>query len=151
MKAFDRIENQWKEDSEAAFNIGFPHAAYTSSTALVALIHDDILYVANAGDSKAILVKGPKNSTENTQKAENSEKTEGKYTHQNVSTTFNCNKKHEQERIRKEHPGEKDAVYCVKGPTGPNCFVKGCLQPTKSFGDYRLKYHEFNFHTFVQD
>ena len=28
------------------------------------------------------------------------------------------------------------------------CYVKGGLQPTRSFGDFRLKMREFNFHNY---
>jgi len=42
-------------------------------------------------------------------------------------------------------PREKDIVVC-RSPT--SCYVKGGLQPTRAFGDLRLKKKEFNFHDF---
>ena len=35
--------------------------------------------------------------------------------------------------------------------TGQQCFVKGGLQPTRSFGDFRLKMREFNFHNYNEE
>ena len=39
----------------------------------------------------------------------------------------------------------------MKTPTGLECYVKGGLQPTRSFGDFRLKKPQFNFHNFTED
>lgn len=51
--------------------------------------------------------------------------------------------------MKKEHPGELDVYNCVKDSTsGLQCYVKGGLQPTRSFGDFRLKDRAFNFHEF---
>ena len=40
-----------------AFEAGYPQVAYMGSTALVALVHDNKLFVANAGHSKAVLLR----------------------------------------------------------------------------------------------
>lgn len=45
-------------------------------------------------------------------------------------------------------PKEKDIVHC-RSKTA--CYVKGGLMPTRSFGDFRLKHREFNFHQFGQE
>merc|ERR1711920_764227 len=48
----------------------------------------------------------------------------------------------EKQRLIADHPGEADAVHCVHG--GQYCYAKARLQPTRSFGDFYLKHHEFN-------
>ena len=53
--------------------------------------------------------------------------------------------------MKKQFPGERDIYHCTKQPTGIECFVKGGLQPTRSFGDFRLKHQEFNFHNFSEE
>ena len=55
---------------------------------MVALVIDDKLYVANCGDSKAVLIR-------------ESDSEEGKkYESINVSTTFNANKNYEKTRLK---------------------------------------------------
>ena len=74
-------------------------------------------------------------------------KTKDGYVRIKVSKTFNANKKYEQERLKKEHPGEEDIVICKRGGEGA-CYVKGGLMPSRAFGDLRLKHPEFNFHNY---
>lgn len=88
--------------------------------------------MANAGDSKAALLR--KNE-------------EGLYERVKISKTFNANKKYEQERLKKEFPKDKDIVVCKRGGAGA-CYVKGNLMPTRALGDLRLKHEEFNFHNY---
>ena len=128
-KAFDKMEQDLLAVAKAGFENGFPNAAYAGACALVAVVHNNKLYVANAGDSKAILLR---------QKCGNLEALK-------LSKTFNANKSYEQERLRSKFRGEKDIIRCR---AKDKCYVKGGLQPTRSFGDFRLKYREFNFHEF---
>lgn len=64
-----------------AFKFGFPKAAYVGSCAMVALVIDSKLYVANSGDSKAVLLRHDEES--------------GSLNPINVTTTYNANKKSE--------------------------------------------------------
>ena len=57
LNAFDRMELMWIEIAQKSFHGGFPKAAYVGSCALVTLVHNNKLYVANAGDSKAALLR----------------------------------------------------------------------------------------------
>lgn len=84
-KAFNKIEEDWYEVAKVAFDKGFPKSAYVGSCALVALVHDNKLYVANAGDCKAVLLR---------------KKDDGSYESIKLSKTFNANKKYEQERLK---------------------------------------------------
>lgn len=79
-KAFGRVEQDWIDLAKTAFDKGFPKVAYVGSCALVAVVKDNKLYIANAGDSKAVLLR---------------KKEDGSYTYIKASTTFNANKKYE--------------------------------------------------------
>lgn len=110
--------------------MGYPKVAYVGSCALVAIVKDNKLYVANAGDSKGVLLR---------------RKDDGSFEYIKVSKTFNANKSYEQERLKKQFKKEDDIVIC-KRDDNKACYVKGNLMPTRAFGDLRLKHAEFNFH-----
>eukprot|EP00347_Sterkiella_histriomuscorum_P014019 403362473 len=129
-QAFNRVENDWIECAKASFDRGFPQSAYVGSCALVAIVHDNKLYVANAGDSKGVLLRT---------------KPDGSFEPINISKTFNANKLYEQERLKAQFKNEKDIVRC-RNNDSKACYVKGGLMPTRSFGDLRLKKNEFNSH-----
>jgi len=78
-KAFDKVEDDMLTVAETGFRAGFPKTAYVGSCALVAIIHGNKLFVANAGDSKGIILR---------QNCENLEMVK-------VSKTFNANKDYE--------------------------------------------------------
>jgi pyruvate dehydrogenase phosphatase len=78
--AYDRVEKDWVTLAQQAFTMGYPKIAYVGSCALVTVVKDNKLYVANAGDSKAVLLR---------------KKDDGSYEHIKVSKTFNANKKYE--------------------------------------------------------
>jgi pyruvate dehydrogenase phosphatase len=63
-----------------AFDKGYPKIAYVGSCALIAVVKDNKLYVANAGDSKAVLLRKKNDNT---------------YERIKVSKTFNANKPYE--------------------------------------------------------
>lgn len=121
--AFNRVEQDWVETARAVFDKGYPKVAYVGSCALVAVVHDNKVYIANAGDSKGVILR--KNE-------------DGTYENINVSTTFNANKKYEQERLKKQFKDESDIIVCKK-PEEKACYVKGNLMPTRALGDLRLK------------
>jgi pyruvate dehydrogenase phosphatase len=56
-RAYNRVEEDWVKLTREAFDKGFPKVAYVGSCALVAVVKDNKLYVANAGDSKAVLLR----------------------------------------------------------------------------------------------
>jgi serine/threonine protein phosphatase PrpC len=56
-KAFDKIEDEFLNVAKFAFNAGFPKSAYVGSCALVAVVVDNKLYVANSGDCKGVLIR----------------------------------------------------------------------------------------------
>ena len=55
---------------------------------------------------------------------------------------MNADAQSEKDRLSALFPKEKDIYKCKRGDKV--CYVKGRLQPTRSFGDMTLKYAEFN-------
>ena len=107
-----------------------PEKMNMGTCALIAIILNNKLYIANLGDSKARMFS-IKNNTNN------------KYSVTKISNVFNARKKKEQEYLKKKFPNDKNIYICYeKEPK--ICYVKGMLQPTRSLGDFYLKYKEFN-------
>lgn len=57
INAFNKVEEDWLQVVKVSFEKGFPKSAYVGSCALVAVVHNNKLYVANAGDSKAVVLR----------------------------------------------------------------------------------------------
>lgn len=89
-EAFDRVEKEWYEIAKVGFENGFPKTAYVGACALIAVVHNNKLYVANSGDCKGVLLRKKDDSFESIK----------------ISTTFSANKKYEQDRLRKLFPKE---------------------------------------------
>ena len=96
------------------------------------MVHDNLLYVANLGDCKAKLFRKQ-------ERLNNSDELEETYIPIKLSITFNASKLYEQQRLREKF---KDPDIVVD--KGVACYVKGRLQPTRSLGDFYMKYKEFN-------
>uniref|UniRef100_K3WGS3 PPM-type phosphatase domain-containing protein n=1 Tax=Globisporangium ultimum (strain ATCC 200006 / CBS 805.95 / DAOM BR144) TaxID=431595 RepID=K3WGS3_GLOUD len=132
-RAFGRTDRELMVQVAPAFKLGFGAVARCGSCALFTLIHADTLHVANAGDIRAVLGKtDPANKS--------------KLLAVPLSNDQNAMVKVEQEKLKKEHPGEANAFTC-RHPE--SCYVKGALQPTRAFGDFSLKYPEFNGRPYV--
>ena len=78
-KSFAKLESEWVDFVSVGFTHGFAKTAYVGSCAIIAVVIDNKLYIANAGDSKAVLLR----------------QTNEMFEAVNVSTTFNANKKYE--------------------------------------------------------
>lgn len=130
INGFSKVEEEWIKIAQLSFHGGFPKAASVGSCGLVSIVHNNKLYVANAGDSKAVLLR---------------QKESGEFERVKISKTFNANKKYEQDRLKNQYPSEKDIVICRSKSA---CYVKGRLMPTKALGDLHLKLDEFNFHNY---
>lgn len=79
--SFDAFEQEWLDIARPSFKGGFPKAGYVGSCALVSIVHNNKLYVANAGDSKAALMRLTPDGSG--------------YERHKVSKTFNANKSYE--------------------------------------------------------
>lgn len=81
-----------------------------------------------------------------------------------MTNVHNVNNKDERRKIREAHPDEPDVVQCqnvwvsqITGETSPYlrddpewvedeacCYIKGCLQPSRTFGDFYMKKPEIS-------
>ena len=92
--------------------------AWSGSCAVMGMVDKDDLYVANTGDSRALLGKfDPKSS---------------KYIPVPMSLDQTAKSKDEYNRIVKEHPGEESTVVVRNR-------ILGGLMPSRAFGDARYK------------
>ncbi len=130
-KSFFEIEEQYKRNAAGPFANGVGSVAKVGSCAVVALVIDDHLSVANIGDCRAVL---------GSVRSDPSSKQERVYALQ-LTRDHNCREPVEFLKLANEHPGENDIVVCK---TSHACYVKGRLQLTRAFGDLYLKYKEFN-------
>jgi pyruvate dehydrogenase phosphatase len=126
---FEKVENEFKEYAWKLYSNGEGRVATVGSCAMVAVIYNDYLYIANLGDSKARLIRYDSKYKE--------------YYSEKLMHRHNSEKPREKEKLQKMFPNEKDIVIC-KRPNGTVCYVKGRLQPTRSLGDFHLKFPEFN-------
>jgi pyruvate dehydrogenase phosphatase len=117
------------------------------------------LVVANLGDCRAVLcslaadansvsssngISNNKNNDSNSNN-KNSNNSDGSLIPKIYATRLtrdhNCRELVEDLKLRHEHPGEADVVYCK---TSGACYVKRRLQLTRAFGDLYFKHREFN-------
>ena len=126
--AFLLADDRWFSLVEPAYKLGFTAPIKAGACAIAVLLNESEIVVASVGDCKCIIA------------------TNGSVKDLNIER--NANRDEEQARLRQQHPGEPDVVKCRKSWTDPlvpskkffsGCYVKGRLQPTKSFGDFHLK------------
>uniref|UniRef100_K3WGS4 PPM-type phosphatase domain-containing protein n=1 Tax=Globisporangium ultimum (strain ATCC 200006 / CBS 805.95 / DAOM BR144) TaxID=431595 RepID=K3WGS4_GLOUD len=132
-RAFGRTDREFMVQIAPAFHAGFGTVARCGSCALVALVREGTLHVANAGDSRAVLGRTDPSDDEKLLAVPLSKD-------QNAMAAF------EQAKLKLEHPSEPEPFVCR---TPNSCYVKNALQPTRAFGDFPLKYAEFNGPAYV--
>ena len=132
-ESYHRIETEFLKISFNERLKGNNNYSHLGSCALSAIIINKKMYIANLGDSKArVFFSEEKNFKNNSYL---------KYKVKKVSKVFNIRKKSEQKRMQKSYPNDKNIFKCYEDKA---CYVKGMLQPTRSLGDYTLKYLYFN-------
>ena len=131
-KAFDQVESEWYQKLKSAFDIGFGKASTVGSCALIVVVKGNKMYVANAGDWEAVLVR---------------KEDDGSLTPVRICRPFSWNDPEEQKRLKSEFPKDSDIVMCRSQDLW---YVKGALMPTRSIGDFRLKHPEMNYHNHDQ-
>lgn len=77
--------------------MGFPKAAYVGACALVSVVKGNKLYVAQAGDSEAVLIR---------------RKSEEEFESIQVCKAYSANDLDEQKRLKAKFPKEPDIVKC---------------------------------------
>jgi len=138
LSTYRDLEDGLFKRSTEALKFGVDCFARVGSCAITVAVTDSHLVVANSGDCRAVLGKRG-----------------GRI--QELSTVHNVNNPDERERLRQEHPDDPLAVKCTRvylDPTSKhmyrnempgllpheiNCYIKGMLQPSRSFGDFALK------------
>jgi pyruvate dehydrogenase phosphatase len=143
INAFIQVETQWITDVLAMENeLQQKKKATVGACALYALIKDNILYVANAGDCRAVMgkLRHPAKEPSAPPSLVPSPVAGSMNVYEAIPMSLDHNAREEREhaRLRKAHPGEdEDIVLCYHG--GQACYVKGRLQPSRAFGDIHLK------------
>ena len=132
-QSFDRIETEFLKISfnKKRNNANFMYS-YVGSCAIASIVINKKIFVANLGDSKARLFYLDKNKNKNTSLI---------YSVKKLSKVFNIRKSDEQKRMRKAFSKDRDIIKCYRHNA---CYVKGALQPTRSLGDFSLKYLFFD-------
>lgn len=133
-QAYERIEHEFLK---IAFNERLNHNylySQVGACAISAIIINKKIFVANLGDSKARLFYISNKRIKNKNDVEEIKV-------KKLSKVFNIRKKSEQIAYRAKFPKDKDIIQCYDSKA---CYVKGALQPTRTLGDYSLKYLYFN-------
>ena len=133
-QAYERIEHEFLK---IAFNERLNHNylySQVGACAISAIIINKKIFVANLGDSKARLFYISNKRIKNKNDVEEIKV-------KKLSKVFNIRKKSEQIAYRAKFPKDKDIIQCYDPKA---CYVKGALQPTRTLGDYSLKYLYFN-------
>ena len=133
-QAYARIEQEFLK---IAFNERLKNNyafSQVGTCALSVIIINQKIFVANLGDSKARLFYL---SHKYMKKRNNTDQMKVK----KLSKVFNIRKKEEQIYYKQKYPKDKDIIKCYNEKA---CYVKGALQPTRTLGDYTMKYLHFN-------
>ena len=117
-QAFLRVEREYLYQVKTAFELGFGAVARTGACAIMALVQDDKLYVANAGDCRAVLGRRRR-------WAWGGGGAEGVSEVIALSNDHNARELTEQAKLRKLHPHEGDVFTCKRSSA---CYAKGRLQ-----------------------
>ena len=140
-QAYDRIEQEFLK---IAFNERLKNNyeySHVGACALSVIIINQKIFVANLGDSKARLFYL---SHKYIKKRNETEQMKVK----KLSKVFNIRKKEEQIYYKQKFPKDKDIIKCYNEKA---CYVKGALQPTRTLGDYTMKYLHFNLDNINND
>lgn len=125
---FHEADQTWFNLVHPAYQLGFTAPIKVGACALAIVVDEKEITVASVGDCKCVLARDDGSSMD-------------------LNVERNINNEQEQERLRLLHPGEEDIVRCKRSwqdtvlmkTLYAGCYVKGRLQPTKSFGDFHLK------------
>ncbi len=120
--AFTSVENDLYNHAKNSYANGVPEFIFIGSCVLVIIVHNNKIYVANCGDSKAKLYNYDGYS----------------YNPIKISRTLNAGAKKEQTRLRSEYLDED--IFICKRSFSKACYVKGRLQPTRVFNILILEF-----------
>ncbi|KAJ7952788.1 Protein phosphatase 2C family protein [Quillaja saponaria] len=126
-KAFDATEEEFLDLVKRTW-IAQPRIASAGSCCLVGAISNDVLYVANLGDSRAVL--GRKASEP---------KVSSNVVALRLSNDHNVGLEEVRKEVKALHPDDADIVVYTRGVWR----IKGIIQVSRSIGDVYLKKPEF--------
>lgn len=118
-QAFLRVEREYLYQVKTAFDLGFGAVARTGACAIMALIRDNRLFVANAGDCRAVLGRRRRRGWVSGVGGEGATEAVA------LSNDHNAKEESEQAKLRRLHPFEGDVFTCKRAGS---CYVKGRLQ-----------------------
>ncbi|PKI71283.1 hypothetical protein CRG98_008283 [Punica granatum] len=114
-----------------------PQFASVGSCCLVGAISKGMLYVANLGDSRAVLGR---------RVSENHPHTNGRVMAERLSNDHNVCFEEVRKEVEALHPDDSQIVVCTRGVWR----IKGIIQVSRSIGDFYLKKAEFHQDPFLQ-
>ncbi|PON66708.1 Protein phosphatase [Parasponia andersonii] len=129
-KAFDATEEDFLHLVRRSWPAR-PQIAAVGSCCLVGAMSDDVLYVANLGDSRAVL--GRRGS-------EGQSGNNGTVVAERLSTDHNVAVEEVRKEVKELHPDDSHIVVYTRGVWR----IKGIIQVSRSIGDVYLKKPEFN-------
>ncbi|KAH7446616.1 hypothetical protein KP509_01G065000 [Ceratopteris richardii] len=124
-KAFDATEKGFESLVAEAWHTS-PQLASVGTCCLVGVVCNNMLYVANLGDSRAVLGSVYKAT--------------GELTHVQLTPEHNAGVESVRQELRSLHPDDSNIVVLRQGTWR----VKGIIQVSRSIGDMYLKKQEFN-------
>ncbi|KAJ4786215.1 Protein phosphatase 2C [Rhynchospora pubera] len=124
-KAYEKTERKFFTLARAKWEQK-PRLAAVGSCCLSGIVHNRVLYVANAGDSRAVLARW-EDGNEQSMVLQ-------------LSRDHNTNNAESRAELAQEHPNDS-ALFDVVNETH---LVRGKTQVTRSLGDFYLKSNEFN-------
>ncbi|OAY35564.1 probable protein phosphatase 2C 78 [Manihot esculenta] len=127
-KAFDATEDEFLHLVKRLW-AAQPQIASVGSCCLVGAISNGVLYVANLGDSRAVLGKRVSEG-----------KTSGAVVAERLSTDHNVCVEEVRKEVAALHPDDSHIVVYTRGVWR----IKGIIQVSRSIGDVYLKKPEFN-------
>jgi pyruvate dehydrogenase phosphatase len=137
VQSFLAIENAYIDSVKASYKLGFGDVGKVGSCVLVVARKEEDLYVANAGDCRAVLgTRLSSSSSSPSSPSSASSSASGSFAATRLSRDHNARMPTEALALRENHPNEKDIVICKNAHA---CYVKGRLQVTRSLGDLYLK------------
>jgi len=122
---FDIMETEVYNISKTMYDAGFGSVRNIGTCAIVAVITDNTLTVANSGDCRAVICSHQGDQL----------------MAKEMSYSYSANNIEEQQRYKSEYPDESDVVF-ERSPG--DFYIKNRRQPTKAFGNFEMKSVDFN-------
>lgn len=115
-----RLEETFFDTYEQQLKMGNKRIRSVGTCALTAVVHNDFVYLANAGDSQAVFLVSDENGIKSVKGNER----------------LSVNSRSERERLKREWTERDEEIVSEEGGV---FYLKGRLQPTRTIGDYYLK------------